>query len=166
MWFSRCWACERKDEYRILWMKKWERKLFSTITHGHTLARTHSGPHIYKQEICLFEVCSYAAKNTWRRTWLADLQGQQGGYIRLFILLLYGADHFSGSYHYPTGKMESDNVCVDDSAAAFAYYSLWHCVWFPLFWLCVCGTNWRLMLLHDFLLCPWTFLYVSLERCL
>lgn len=81
MWFSRCWACERKDEYHILWMKKWERKLFSTITHGHTLARTHSGPHIYKQEICLFEVCSYAAKNTWRRTWLADLQGQQGGYI-------------------------------------------------------------------------------------
>lgn len=85
------------------------------------------------------------------------------GTSRLFILLLYGADHFSGSYHYPTGKMESDNVCVDDSAAAFAYYSLWHCVWFPLFWLCVCGTNWRLMLLHDFLLCPWTFLYVSLE---
>lgn len=85
------------------------------------------------------------------------------GTSRLFILLLYGADHFSGSYHYPTGKMESDNVCVDDSAAAFAYYSLWHSVWFPLFWLYVCGTNWRLMLLHDFLLCPWTFLYVSLE---
>lgn len=158
MWFSRCWACERKDEYRILWMKKWERKLFSTITHGHTLARTFISRKFVSLKCALMQQRTPEGVHG-----LLTCKDNRVGTSRLFILLLYGADHFSGSYHYPTGKMGSDNVCVDDSAAAFAYYSLWHCVWFPLFWLCVCGTNWRLMLLHDFLLCPWTFLYVSLE---
>lgn len=68
-----------------MWEKRWisyslnEEVRKEALLHHH--AWTHTCTHIYKQEICLFEVCSYAAKNTWRRTWLADLQGQQGGYI-------------------------------------------------------------------------------------